>query len=513
MGDIQNGSDNKRIAKNTLFLYFRTIFVLVISLFTIRIVLQTLGVSDYGIYNVVGGVVVMLSFLSNSMASASQRFFAYELGKKNIEGVKNIFRSLILIYILASIVFVLIGETIGLWFVNYKMNIPLDRISAANWVYQFSLFTFITNIFRIPYNALIIASEKMKIFAYTSILEVILKLVAVYVLVLFSFDKLKLYAVLIFLISLLVMLVIKYYCTKEFKSARFSVLWDSRLLKDLLSFSGWNLFGNLAVVLKDQGNNILLNIFFGTVVNASRGISFQVSSAINQFVNSFTLAANPQIIKYYAANDYNKLFDLIFRSSRIAFFLLFIISMPILLETHFILFIWLKEIPKYVIVFTQLVIINSLIDAHVSPLVTSALATGKIKYYQIVVGGIFLLNLPLSYLFLHLGFSSYIPFVISIVLSVINVFIRLLFLKKMINLHLLIFVKDVILRILSVGCLAYVLPVITQYFFVEGWFRFIIVCLVGFFSSSFFIYTLGLPRRDKEIVNNFVNKQLSKLRH
>ena len=512
MGEQITESNNKRIAKNTLFLYIRTLLVLGVSLFTVRIVLEVLGVADYGIYNVIGGVVVMLSFLSNSMSSASQRFFAYELGKKNIDGVEKIFKSLILIYLCTALVFLIAGETVGLWFVNNKMNIPADRMNAANWVYQFSLLAFIVSIFRIPYNALIIASEKMKIFAYTSILEVVLKLLAVYILILFSFDKLKLYAILIFIVTLIVTLVIKFYCTKEFKESKFSFLWEPKLLKELLSFSGWSLFGNLSLVLKDQGTNILLNIFFGPIVNAARGIAYQISVSISQFVTNFTLAANPQIIKYYANNEKNKLFELIFRSSRMAFFLLFIISMPLLLETHFILFIWLKEVPEFVVLFTQLVLVNSLIDAHVAPLVTSALATGKIKYYQVTVGGLQLLNLPLSYLFLHLGFPPEVPFIISIILSLLNVFIRLLFLKKMINLHLLYFIRDVLVRIIIVSFIAYILPILVQSQFNEGWTRFIIVSSVGVLSSLSFIYLLGLPKKDRVIVDALVRKYYSKIK-
>jgi O-antigen/teichoic acid export membrane protein len=326
--------NNKRIAKNALILSLRMLLTMAISLYTIRLILSVLGVIDYGIYNVVGGVVVMISFLSNTLGAASQRFFAIEIGRNNLQQLKQTFSLTVTIYIIISIVVLLLTETLGLWFLNSKMVIPPDRIEAANWIYQFSIFSFIINILSIPYVSIIIAREDMKVFALISIVEVVLKLFIVYLLTLFPLDKLKLYAVLIFVVGCLITLINVLICSKKYKESRFHIYWDRRMFKTLISFSGWNLFGALASVINSQGINILLNIFFDPIVNAARGIAFQVSSAVNQFVMNLQTSVNPQIIKYYAIDDKKQMMFLVLKSSKFSFFLFFILSMPVFLKKN-----------------------------------------------------------------------------------------------------------------------------------------------------------------------------------
>jgi O-antigen/teichoic acid export membrane protein len=317
-------NNNKRIARNTLLLYFRMLLTMAVSFYTVRVVLDTLGVRDYGIYNVVGGVVTMFSFLSATMASASQRFFAFEIGRKNFEQLKKTFGITMTIYFIIGLVILILAETVGLWFLNTRMTIPLERLEAARWVYQFSILSFMVTMFSIPYNAAIVAHERMNAYAYVSIMEVLLKLGAVYMLVAFSFDKLKLYSILIFVVISITSMTYRIYCRKNFEECRVSFYWEKGLFKEIVTYSGWNLFGALASIFNNQGINIMLNLFFGPVVNAAQAIAYQINTAINQFVQNFLMAARPQITKYYANGELEQMLKLVFQSSKISFFLLFI---------------------------------------------------------------------------------------------------------------------------------------------------------------------------------------------
>lgn len=503
--------NNKRIAKNALILSLRMLLTMAISLYTIRLILSVLGVIDYGIYNVVGGVVVMISFLSNTLGAASQRFFAIEIGRNNLQQLKQTFSLSVTIYIIISIIVLLLAETLGLWFLNSKMVIPPDRIEAANWIYQFSIFSFIINILSIPYVSIIIAREDMKIFAIISIVEVALKLFIVYLLTLFPLDKLKLYAVLIFIVGCLITLINVLICSKKYKESRFHIYWDKRLFKTLISFSGWNLFGALASVINSQGINILLNIFFGPIVNAARGIAFQVSSAVNQFVMNLQTSVNPQIIKNYAINDKKQMMFLVLKTSKFSFFLFFILSMPVLLETSYLLELWLKKVPEYVVLFTRLVIINALIDSLSYSLQTVALATGEIKKYQLVVGGMMLLNLPISYILLKVGFMPEITIYVSIVISILCLLLRTWILKNMIDLSFSDYFKNVIIVVISVSIVAYVLPLFLLFLMKSSLIRFIILGILSLLTSLTSIYILGISLSEKRFVNEFVNERILKV--
>ncbi len=480
-----------------------------VSLFTVRVVLDTLGIVDYGLYNVVGGVVTMFSFISGTMASASQRFFAFEIGRKDYDQLKKTFSITMTIYFMIAVIILLLAETLGLWFLNNKMTIPPERMEASHWVYQFSILSFMMTMFTIPYNASIIAHEKMNVYAWVSIIEVSLKLLIVYLLILFSFDKLKLYAVLMFAVTTIITFIYRTYSKRKFQECRYSFYWHNPLFLEIVGFSGWNLWGALASIIKNQGINILLNVFFNPIVNAARGIAYQVNGAIYQFVNNFTTAVNPQITKYYAAGEKKQMFNLVFRSSKFSYFLLFIISMPLLLETNFILSIWLKQVPEFTILFTRLVIINGLVDSISSSLITSALATGKIKKYQMVVGGTMLLNLPVSYLFLKLGFASEVTMYIAIIIAVVNLFFRLFMLKSMIQFPLKYFISEVLIKIVSSSLLAYIIPFWLTIKMTDNFQRFAIVFLCGLFTSAIAIYITGLSSNDRMFFQRILREKIN----
>ncbi|NJN24865.1 MAG: oligosaccharide flippase family protein [Cyclobacteriaceae bacterium] len=411
--------NNKRIAKNTLMLYLRMFLTMAVSLFTVRIVLKTLGAVDYGLYNVVGGVVAMLTILSSSMAPASQRFFSFELGKENNIQLKRTFSLTLSIYFIFGVILLILAETVGLWFLKTKMEIPADREFASFWVYQFSIASFLVTIIAIPYNAAIIAHENLKVFAYISILEVILKLAVVYLLLVFNYDKLIVYSILLFFTTLIINSIYRIYCVRKYSECKYEFYWDKDLFKSLLGFSGWTLFGVFARMLNNQGINILLNIFFGPVVNATRAIASRVSSVVNQFVTNFLKAVQPQITKNYAGGEKVKMMKLVFQSTRFSFYMLLLVTIPILFEANFILTIWLDDLPDYVVIFTRLIILTSFIDLLTYPLNDVSAATGNIKIYQTVAGSIMILNLPISYLVLNMGYPPQSTmYVLIIILSV-----------------------------------------------------------------------------------------------
>ncbi|RYF23466.1 MAG: lipopolysaccharide biosynthesis protein, partial [Flavobacteriales bacterium] len=438
------GSNHKKIAKNTLLLYFRMMLTMAVSLYTVRVVLNTLGVEDYGIYNVVGGIVTTFSFLSSTMASASQRFFAFELGRKDYVRLKNIFSISTTIYAGIAICIFLLAESVGLWVLNHKLIIPADRMDAANWIYQFSIFSFMLTIMTLQLDAIIMAREHMAFYAYVSIFEVVLKLAIVYGLVLFEMDKLKLYAVLTFFATLFIRLLYYLYCKKRFAETRYTFFWDKPLFKELVGYSGWNLFGTLTSITFNQGVNLLLNVFFGPAVNASRGIAYQINNAVASFSNNFYSAVRPQIIKSYAEDKVEQMVKLVFNTTRYSFYLLMLLSMPLLLATGFFLKLWLNIVPEHAEKFAQLTILFSLINLLQIPISTAVHATGKIKRYQFIIGIIMLLCLPMSYVALKLGSPPEIAFVMMIVVSIVALGFRLVILKELIYFKYTHYIKQVL---------------------------------------------------------------------
>lgn len=508
MGKVEN---NKRIAKNTLFLFFRMFFTMGVSLYTTRIVLKVLGVHDFGIYNVVGGIVSMLAFLNVSMSTATQRFFSFELGKKNYNRLNEIFCMSVNIHVIISLIIFLIAETLGLWFLNNKLVIPIERIGAANWVYQFSIATFIVGVLSVPYNAIIISQERMKIFAYISFIEVFMKLIIVFGILFIGFDKLKMYSILIFFVSVFIFATYYFYCKRNFKSSNFTFFWDKELFKTLLNYSGWNLFGNVAGVAMGQGVNILLNIFFGPTVNAARAIAYQVKGAVNMFVVNFQIAINPQIVKSYAAKDLKYMHQIIFQGSKFSFFLLFIVTLPVLFETEFILTLWLSNVPEHTIVFTRLAIINILIDSMSGSLMSAAQASGNIKKYQAVVGGLLLLILPISYGFLKMGFDPEVTLYVSITISVLSLYLRMRIISVLVDFSIQLFFKNVLLKVMLVSVISVVLPFFLYSNIDSSLNRFIFVFIFSTFSVLSTIYLFGLIKEERLFFNNKIKFFLSKI--
>ena len=461
--------NNKRIAKNTLLLYVRMLFMMAVSLYTSRVVLNALGVEDFGIYNVVGGVVAMFSVVSASLSSSISRFITYELGKGNQENLNKIFSSAVTIQIGLAGIIILLAETIGIWFLNVKMNIPEIRMEAANWVFQFSILTFAINLISVPYNASIIAHEKMSAFAYISILEAIGKLAIAYLIVVSPMDKLIFYAILMCIVALIVRFTYGNYCKRHFSECTYHFIWDKQLLKQMFSFAGWNFIGASSVVLRDQGGNIIINLFCGPSVNAARSIAFQVSNTINQFVTNFMTALNPQITKSYATANKEYMMTLIFKGARFSFYMLLFISLPILINTHYLLELWLKIVPNHTASFVQLILIFAISESISHPLITAMLATGKIRNYQIIVGGLQMMNLPLSYIFLHFGFFPEIVIVIAIFISQCCLIARLLLLRKMIGISIHQYIKKVYLNIIIVSITSTILPFIASLYIKDTW--------------------------------------------
>ena len=428
-----NTVNNKRIAKNTLFLYVRMLVVMAVGLYTVRAILDLLGVVDYGIYNVVGGVVSMFSFLNSTLATSSQRYFSIELGKGDMKRLNQWFCLNITAFSIFILIFLVVAETIGLWFVNYKMTIPEERMFAANVVYQLSILTFCIHFFNIPYNALIIAHEKMRAFAYISIVEAAAKLVIVYILSIITWDKLVVYGLLMFLTSCGITSSYIIYNRLHFSESRFRPYWNKREMAEMLGFSSWHLLGTFSVVVRSQGINILLNLFFNPAVNAARAVAFQVYHAISQLSGNFFTAVKPQIYKSYAKKEYNELFKLIVRSSIITSLLVSILIYPFLANTPYILSLWLKEVPQYAVVFTQLIMINGLIDSVNGPTAAAMLATGKIRNYELIVGGAIIMNLPISYAALKLGAEPTATMLVSISISIITAIIRAYLLSRAVD--------------------------------------------------------------------------------
>lgn len=507
-----NSENNKRIAKNTGMLYIRMLLTMAVTLYTSRIVLNTLGIEDYGIYNVVGGFVFMLGFLNNSMAIATQRFLSFEIGRNDRIQLSRVFSMSINIHFLIAIIILVMAETVGLWFLNTQLTIPTERMVSANWVYQFSILAFIVNVISVPYNATIIANERMNAFAWISIIEVSLKLLIVFLLIWFGYDKLKLYGFLVFIVSLIIGFIYNIYSRHNFPESKFNLLWDKSLFKKMINFVSWSLWGSGASVMYNQGVNILLNLFFGPAINAARGIAFQVQGAVNSFVYNFQIAMKPQIIKSYASDNLEYMHQLIFQGAKYSFFLLFTLSLPILLETEIVLKLWLNIVPEYTLIFTKLVIINVLIDSISGTLMTAAQASGKIKLYQGIVGGLLLLILPISYLFLKFGFSPQVTLYISISISIIALFVRLIILRNIIQIHVKDFLIKVVFNVIIVGLVTVVLPLTIHLIIIDQSFlRLILVGFTTIISSLGSIYLLGLNKDEKQYFLEIIMKISKKL--
>lgn len=502
--------NNKRIAKNMVMLYVRMFFLMLIGLFTSRVILKTLGVTDFGIYNVVGGVVAMMGLLNGAMSVATTRYLTFELGKNDMVRLKQVFSMCLTIYLMLSAIFLIAAETIGLWFINTQLVIPPERMEAANWVYQFSIISVINSLLMNPYNAVLIAHEKMNIYAYISILEAVLKLTIVYVLLIIPFDRLIVYGFLFMMMSIVTTMIYRIYCIRHYVESRYKFYWEKPLFKELTSYSGWNLFGSASGMVKGQGLNILLNMFFNPAVNASRGIAYQINTQITNFFTNFYTAVRPQITKYYAQNDLEDMFKLVLRSSKFSFFLILFISLPVIIEAPFIIQLWLGQLPEYVVEFTRLVIVISAVDAMASPTMTAAHATGHIKLYQSVVGTLIMLNIPISYInlkFFHTGPVS--VFVVSLFISVIALFVRLWIVKRLIpSFPVVKYIKEIFVKCMALAFVAAIIPVLVHVFLKPTPIISCINILIAFATSGITIYCLGLTEHERTVLVKAIRNKL-----
>ncbi|SHF10879.1 Na+-driven multidrug efflux pump [Bacteroides faecichinchillae] len=504
--------NNKRIAKNTFLLYIRMLLLMLISLYTSRIVLNALGVENYGIYNVVGGVVAMFSLLSGSLSSAISRYITFELGNGDTNRLKQIFSTAVNVQLILIIIITILLETVGFWFLNYKMIIPQERLSAANWVFQFSIITFAVNLWSVPYNATIVAHERMSAFAYISIFDAVAKLAIAFVIQINLGDRLIYYGALVLLVGLIQRFLYTLYCVKHFVECKYQMHFDRKTIIEMFRFAGWNFIGVSSVVLRDQGGNILINMFFGPAVNAARGIAMSVNSAVNGFVLNFMTALNPQITKNYASGNFDYMFRLVFQGTRLSYYILLVLALPVIFTTPYLLHLWLGIVPEHASNFSRLVLIFTMNESLASPLITVMLATGKIKKYQLVVGGLQLLNLPLSYVGLKFGFPPEFVFVVAFCVSILCEFARLIMLKNIVGLSIRSFLKDVYLNVLIVTLLASILPfVMYRIILCDNLLSFAMLCACSVLSSVLAIYFIGCTRHDRLIVKSFIHRVFHKI--
>lgn len=505
-------SNNKQIARNTLLLYFRTLLIMAITLYTSRVILNTLGVEDYGIYNVVGGVVAMFSLISGSLSNAISRFITFELGRGDIKRLGIIFSTSVNIQLGLSLLIMILGSVIGGWFLNTHINIPDGRVIAANWVLYCSLLMFCINLISIPYNACIIAHEHMSAFAYVSILEASLKLLICYLIVISPVDKLISYVILLIIVALIIRFVYGIYCNRHFEECHYRLIYDSTLLRQMGSFAGWQFLANGCWLLNTQGVNILINMFFGVAMNAARGIATQVDGAILQFVNNFMTAVNPQITKNYAAGRIKEMFILVCKGAKFSYFLLMLFAIPVILETEYILTLWLKNVPDYTVVFLRLTIIGSMLNMLGGTGLTACFATGKIKTYSIWITSIGILVFPLTWIAFECGLPVESTYIIFIIIYIGVNIVRLYIMKYIMHFPPILFVKKVVIPMLTVTPIAIILPLLMINLMIPSFGRLCLTVIASLISSSITIYHIGLTNKErnavtkkiKEIYNKFI---------
>ena len=506
-------SNTSRIAKNTLLLYFRMLLTMGVSLYTSRVILNALGVEDYGIYNVVGGVVAMFGILSGSLSSAISRFITFELGKGNLDKLKRIFCTSVNIQVILIAIITILMETIGIWFLNNKMVIPEGRLAAANWVFQFSVITFALNLLSVPYNAVIIAHEKMSAFAYISIIDCTLKLIVAFIIAYNPFDKLVYYGFLIMIVGLINRMMYAIYSKRHFEEATYRFVFDKGLMKEMFGFAGWNFIGSSSALLRDQGGNLLINLFFGPAVNAARGVAMHVNAAVSSFVTSFTTAVDPQITKSYAAGDRDYMMKLVFQSTKFSFFILLFIALPVIITTPYLLNLWLVEVPEHSVHFVRLILIFTMSECFAHSLIKAIQATGNIRNYQLVVGGCQMMNLPIVYVCLLFGMPPETVFVIAVAISVICEICRLIMLKRMINLPVKAFLKEVYFRSIMVAALAAVIPFCLNIYLPENIVTCIIIALISTICISTIAYFVGCSKSEQAIIIRQYDKVKKRIFH
>lgn len=505
-----NAANTKRIVKNTLMLYIRMLLLLAISLYTSRVILDVLGTNDFGVYNAVGGFVLLFSVLSQSLSSAASRFLTYEMGAGHRVRLSRVFSTTLVIHIALALLITVLAELVGVWFVNAKMVIPADRLPAANWVFQFSILSFCVSLITVPHNAAIIAHEKMSAFAYISIFEGIGKLLICFLLSHSPIDRLILYAALMFAVQFISRSMYYIYARRHFEECRFRLVFDRKLLKEIFSFASWNIIGSTSAILRNQGGNVLINLFAGPAANAARALANQVLQAVNGFVESFMTALKPQIVKSYARSDRTYMMTLITQGSRLSYYMLLILCLPILLNTDYILHLWLKSVPAHTVIFVQLTLIFTMIESLSTPLITAKQATGDIRNYQLAVGGLQLLNVPVSYVFLKLGGAPETILWVAIFFAICCLFVRLYMLRSDIQLDVKAFMTKVVGNAIVVSVVATIIPWLIIWQTSASFTTFVATTSVCLLTSMLSVLYVGCSKQERQLVYNKLTQLIHK---
>ena len=496
-----NSANSNRIAKNTLALYLRTIITMALGLYTSRVVLNALGIEDYGVYNIVGGVVSMFNIITTSLSQAISRYLTYELGKGNTQKLHVIFCTSVNVQIIMAILMILLMEVVGVWFLNNKINIAQERLVAANWVLQFSIMTFVVSLISVPYNAAIIAHENMSAFAYISIIEAALKLGVALSIMFSSTDRLISYAFLMLMTSVIIRIIYGIYCKNKFQECHYTLIFDKALLKDMTKFAGWNALPNGAYIVNTEGINILANLFFGVTVNAARGVVTQAESVVRGFVLNFTMAINPQIIKSYSSGDRAYMIKLICKGTKFSYFLMLVIAMPFMFEAENILYIWLKNYPPQAPIFIRWSMISTLMVLLGSLLYTNIMATGKIKQYMLSEAIITVFVFPLSWIFYKIGCPAHTPYILLTIAYFILVWLRLEYLHKEEDFPIHTFIKQVLIPVAIVTPISAILPFLVRFLFVTGdsFLSFLLNVTVDILSVCLCVYIFGLTHDERTL--------------
>lgn len=502
--------ENSRIAKNTMYMYFRLFFSLCINLYMSREVLRVLGVEDYGLYNVIGGIISMFGFLNGAMTNTTSRYLTFYLGQKNMDKLNNIFNMFLLIHFIIALIILTLGETVGLWFLYNKMVIPEGRMFAAEWLYQLSVASSFIMIIGVPFNSSVISHEKMSVFAFITIMDVVLKLVVVLALQWSPFDKLIFYGTMFFLIQVLDVLLYFLYCKKNFVESKFKYYWNKPLFKSTASFAGWSMFGNFAYLFYNQGLNLLLNMFCGPAVNAARGIAVQVDGVVKQFASNIQTAINPQIIKSYANNDLERMHTLIFASTRYCYYLLFLLSLPIMVETQFILTLWLGNVPAHTISFIRITLVVVMLEAFINPMFTANLASGKVRTYQITLSIISYAFMPITYFAIKLTKLPESVFLCYLACVVVGVIVRVFILRRQVKVSIGKYLRKVVCPIGVVTILSVIIPLFLHLMMNYGMWRFIIVGFVCLLSVLCMAFLFGVSNSEKLIFVQYVRNKIQK---
>lgn len=507
---MEKGS-NRTIAKNTLMLYARSILMMLIGLYTSRVILRALGVTDFGIYNAVGGIVGMFSFISASLGNATSRFITIAIGKGNQEDINRTFGNIKVIYYGLSVIVIFLGETVGLWFLCSQMTIPSERMTAAFWVYQYSILSTVLFLICVPYNSVIIAHERMSAFAYISLFDAMMKLGICYILLITPYDRLILYATLIVIVEIIDRGVYTYYCQRHFEESHVKAKVFKTQFRELISFSGWTISGNIAWICNTQGVNLILNVFFGPVVNAARGIAMQVQGIVTQFITNFQTAINPQITKSLSNDNYTRVHSLLKMSSKFSYYLLLLMSVPLIIEAPFVLELWLGIVPDNTVSFLRIILVATILKTLSNPLWTSVLATGKLRKYMIYDNSILLMVLPCIIVIFKFSNTSPIwAFITIVIAEVIALFLRIWIVLPLIRLKYIDYLQSVLLPTIGVTVLC---PLVPMWIYnkvdhsIKG---FIAVTVISVVSTFITIWGIGLTMIERKTITDFVKQRLIK---